>query len=103
MARSPCGNTAAVASNATAAVAFQARRRKAGNVEINDTGAQTPMLPAILPPRRGSFNRSSAGWFRWALKLALLRFYLHPSWVPYLMNSPLSPLRAVTKLKCYFA
>ena len=35
-------------------------------------------------------------------RLAFLRFYLHPSRAPYLLNSLLSPRRAVTKLKCYF-
>ena len=68
MARNPCGNTAAVALEATAAVAFPAQHHDAGNVEINDTGAHAPMLPAILPQRLGSFNRSSEGWFRWAVK-----------------------------------
>jgi hypothetical protein len=48
MARSPCGNTAAVASNATAAVAFLARRSAAGNGEVNKTGTHAPILPQSL-------------------------------------------------------
>lgn len=57
MARSPCGPTAAVAANATAAVAFRERRNGVGRGEINDDGVVVPaMLPAILPQQVAPFR-----------------------------------------------
>jgi hypothetical protein len=56
MARNPRGNTAAVASNATAAVAFLARRRGAGGGEINKNAPFATMLPAILPQSLALFR-----------------------------------------------
>jgi len=55
MARSPCGPTAAVAANATAAVAFLDRRLGVGR-EINDAGADPSILPAILPQQAARFR-----------------------------------------------
>lgn len=49
MARSPCGPTAAVAVNATAAVAFVGCRRRVGTGEINGDDADLVILPTILP------------------------------------------------------
>jgi hypothetical protein len=56
MARSPCGNTAAVASNATAAVAFLAHHRGAGDDEISTIGARAQILPVILPQSLALFR-----------------------------------------------
>jgi hypothetical protein len=56
MARNPCGNTAAVDWNATAAVAFLARRGGVGGGEINKTDANSTMLPTILLQRLDMFR-----------------------------------------------
>jgi hypothetical protein len=56
MARSPCGHTAAVAANATVAVAFLERRVGAGNSEINDAGVDASMRPTILPQQTAPFR-----------------------------------------------
>ena len=56
MTRNPRGNTAVVASNATAAAAFLVRRRGAGRGEINKTGAHPPILPTILPQSLALFR-----------------------------------------------
>lgn len=56
MARDHCGNTAAVALNATAAVVFMASRRSAGGGKINKTDAHAAMPTAILPQSLALFR-----------------------------------------------
>jgi len=65
MARSPCGPTAVVAANATAAVSFGADRIGVGCGEINDAGAIPAMLSAILPQQLASLRWALPGRLQW--------------------------------------
>lgn len=56
MVHDTCGDTTAVALNATAVVAFLARRRGVGNGEINKTSLHPPILPTILPQSLALFR-----------------------------------------------